>query len=274
MLSTEEFLAEIADLDYRLDTMFVQYQRSEENYPLHQHQKAQLAYVEEGLAYLVTLDKTYFLPARHYVWIPPGLWHRLVSHSPHYLVHSVYFAAAAAVDATTFYEQLGIYPVNTLLYELLRYTKRWHGHLAPAPEAPYLFLKSLKLTLPSISGHALPIALPTTDDARLLPVLAHIYHHVGDLLELSALARQFGFSTRTLSRLFQQVLHLSFSQYLKLRRVTAAMELLLQTPPASISEVAYAVGYTSLSAFSNVFYQVVHRRPSEFLPREATPHRE
>jgi AraC-like DNA-binding protein len=265
MFPTTEFLAQVADIDSRPETMFVQHHRSEENYPLHHHQKAQFAYVEEGLAYLVTPDKTYFLPARHYVWIPPRLEHRILFRSSKHLIHSMCFAEA--VEENPFYTTLGIYPVTTLLYEMLRYTEDWYGHYAPEPEAPYLFLKNLKLVLPQISRHPLPIALPTSDDPRLLPVLAHIYHHLPEPLELTALASRFGFSLRNLSRLFQQRLHCSFSQYLKLRRVTAAMEQMLQTKQ-SVSEIAYAVGYNSLGSFSNAFYQLVGRRPSDFMPRE------
>jgi len=60
---------------------------------------------------------------------------------------------------------------------------------------------------------------------------------------------------------------LSFVQYLKLCRVIAAMEQMLQTSK-NISEIAYSVGYNSLSAFSNTFTQLVHCRPTEFMLRE------
>lgn len=148
--------------------------------------------------------------------------------------------------------------------ELLGYTERWQGLVTPNEADAYLFLRNLEAMLPHISPHALPIALPTSDHPRLLPVLTHLYHHLGERVELAPLARQFGFSTRTLSRLFQQELHLSFGQYLKLRRITAAMELLLKNQQA-VGEVAYAVGYMSLPAFSNAFLQVVGRRPTNFL---------
>ena len=45
------------------------------------------------------------------------------------------------------------------------------------------------------------------------------------------------------------------------------MEQMLQTKK-NISEIAYSVGYNSLSAFSNTFSQLVHRRPTEFMLQE------
>jgi AraC-like DNA-binding protein len=244
--------------------MSVQHERTENNFPLHQHQKSQLMYVTEGLAFVVTPDHTYYLPARHYVWIPPRLEHRLLVRSAQYRLHSLCFAQADDA-AHPFYSVLGIYPVTTLLYELLLYTEWWQGLVAPSEADAYLFLRNLKAVLPHISPHALPIALPTSDHPRLLPVLNYLSHHLDEPLELVPLARQFGFSARTLARLFQQVLHLSFGQYLKLRRITAAMELLIEGQH-SVGEVAYAVGYHSLPAFSNAFLQLVSRRPTDFLP--------
>lgn len=262
MLTTEEFLVELQNIDRQPETMFVQQQQSEENYPLHQHQKTQLVYVRGGVAYLITPSKTYFLPARHYVLIPPELPHRVLFHSAQHLITGLCFAEAG--DAKhPFFGQLGIYPVTDLLYELLRYTSSWYGHYGPAQHEPYLFLLNLKLVLPHISQHPLPLALPTTEDPRLVPVLRHLYEHLGELLELGSLARHFGFSPRSLSRLFQECLSMSFGQYLKLRRMMAAMALLLETRQ-TISEVAYAVGYNSLASFSNTFYKLVGRRPSEF----------
>ncbi|MNU11728.1 DNA-binding transcriptional regulator AraC [compost metagenome] len=42
-----------------------------------------------------------------------------------------------------------------------------------------------------------------------------------------------------------------------------AMEKLLETD-LTISEIAYEVGYNSISSFSNTFYKMVGKRPSEF----------
>ncbi|SNC65406.1 transcriptional regulator, AraC family [Hymenobacter gelipurpurascens] len=266
MLTTDEFLVELDTIDSRPETMFVLQQHSEENYPLHQHQKTQLLYVRQGVAYLITPTKTYFLPARHYVLIPPRLTHRVLFHSNQHVITGLCFAEARDGEHP-FFGTLGIYPVTDLLYEMLRYTESWYGHRGPEQYEPYLFLLNLKMVLPHISHHPLPLALPTTEDPRLVPVLRHIYEHIGELVELSTLARQFGFSPRSLSRLFQQCLSISFGQYLKLRRIMAAMALMLETKQ-TISEVAYAVGYNSLSSFSNTFYKLVGQRPSEFAARE------
>ncbi|MFD1139517.1 helix-turn-helix domain-containing protein [Larkinella insperata] len=121
----------------------------------------------------------------------------------------------------------------------------------------------MKHILPEISQHPLPIVLPVTDNERLLPVIHYIHQHLGDPLQLPEVAERFGFSVRSLSRLFRKAINSSFGQYLKLCRIIRGMEELLQTDK-SVSEIAYDAGYTSLSTFSNTFLKLVNQRPGDF----------
>lgn len=256
------FQQQLRDIDARPDTMFVQHDRPEYQFPMHQHQKGQFLYVEDGVAFLITPTESYFLPARHYVWVPPGMAHHPLLRSARSRLHSLCFPAEADQEHS-FFSAMGIYPLTPLLAEMLRHTEGWQGAIGPEEADKYLFLRCLRSVLPAASPHALPMVLPTTDDPRLHPVLAYVHQHLAEPLTLAGLARQFGFSLRSLARLFQQRISLSFVQYLKRSRVIAAMELLLQTT-FTISEIAEQVGYASLSAFSNTFYQLVQRRPTEF----------
>src|SRR5690606_37918702 len=52
------------------------FQMNPEHFDFHAHIKAQLTLIEGGLSYLHTLDRTYFIPSYHFVWIPPGQIHR------------------------------------------------------------------------------------------------------------------------------------------------------------------------------------------------------
>jgi AraC-like DNA-binding protein len=262
MLTDAEFFDRIQKNDACPEAMYVLHHFNGANFPLHLHQKTEFLYVRSGVAYLITPTETHFLPARHYVLIPPRLPHRVVFQSHDHVITILSFAEDRDADHP-FYGTLGIYPIGPLLDEMLRYTERWSGMLKPECYEAYLFLLNLKLVLPHISQRPLPFSLPTTEDLRLAPVLHYIYEHLGELLGLDTLARQFGFSPRSLSRLFQRCLFISFGQYLKLRRILTAMEQLLQTKQ-TVSEIAYNVGYHSLSSFSNTFHKLVGQRPSDF----------
>ncbi|MCZ4242676.1 helix-turn-helix domain-containing protein [Pedobacter punctiformis] len=54
-----------------------------------------------------------------------------------------------------------------------------------------------------------------------------------------------------------------FFQYLKLMRMTKAMEKLLESD-LIISEIAYSVGYKGIPSFSSTFSKMFGKRSSEF----------
>ncbi|WP_448635782.1 helix-turn-helix transcriptional regulator [Pedobacter panaciterrae] len=82
-------------------------------------------------------------------------------------------------------------------------------------------------------------------------------------LTLEATASQWGMSVRSLTRLFQAKLHITFIQYVKMLRIIRAMELIKGTS-LNMTEIAYEIGYSSISAFSNNFHQLTNMRPTEF----------
>jgi AraC-like DNA-binding protein len=261
MQAEEYILNYMAAIDQEPDCFFLMPEKQEHQFPMHKHHKGQLVYIEGGMAYLNTLDKAYFIPARHYAWIPAGMEHYVQFRSPNLVVKNIYFINEQDEDHP-FFSRMGIYPVSNLLLEMIYFCRKWKGNVAPE-ENQFLFLKTMKYLLPTISQHPLPLALPTTDSKRLEPVTRYIHDHMSGELTLPQLARETGFSVRSLSRLLQQKMNISFLQYLKLCRIIRGMELLLQTED-SVSEVAYEVGYSSLSVFSNTFKELVGVRPVEF----------
>lgn len=228
--------------------------------PQHYHNKAQFLYVEGGIAYVKTDISTYFLPARHYMWIPPGVKHSIHPNSEDVMMRNLYFPVEK--KDVVFYEEEGIYPVNDLLLNLLLFTNRWKGDLYKGSRN-YIVAKALKVLLPDISGKNLSLSLPLAKDARLIKITDYIASHIGDAISFEDLAKRFGLSTRTLHRLFVKDLGMSFMQFFTISRMLRAVEL-LQDKSMPVSEVALAVGYNSLPTFSNIFYKMLGQRPSEY----------
>jgi AraC-like DNA-binding protein len=248
------------DIDQYPESVYVINWKTERNFPNHSHKKGQLIYIEGGIAYIHLTDKTLVIPARHYVWIPGGMMHFVEMHKS-VVTRTVYFYWHDD-DSNPFYGKGGIYPINNLLLQMLIYSERWNGNIQPDEQA-FHFLAGIKAILPEISKKSLPVALPTTDNTRMHPVLDYMNENAFEPLTLSSVSEETGFSERTLSRLFQSTLHTSFLQYFKLLKMVKAIELMLQTD-LSMSEIAYKLGYNSLSAFSAIFYQLTNIRPSEF----------
>lgn len=86
-------IAALPDIDKHSKSVFVMHEKSEKLIPFHRHTKGQLSYVEGGIAYITTDNKTYVVPARHFFWIPQGMEHLLrIGHSATVL-RSLYFYA-------------------------------------------------------------------------------------------------------------------------------------------------------------------------------------
>ncbi|HEY0175657.1 MAG TPA: helix-turn-helix domain-containing protein, partial [Pedobacter sp.] len=155
---------------------------------------------------------------------------------------------------------------NTLLFEMIVYTENWSGHIEKQDKA-YNFLAAIKNILPQMSTVAFPIALPTTLNTKLRPVVLYMSQNFADQLTLENMADRFAIGERTLSRLFQSAMSISFLQYLKLLRVVKAIEMIMHGDHTT-TEIAYLTGYKSVASFSKAFYQLTNIRPSDFGKQE------
>lgn len=263
---TEEYLIKI---DLHPDSVFVLHEKLERLLPIHAHTKSQLTYVDGGIAYIHIENKTYIIPARHYVWIPQGLAHFVKVRNAATVTTNLYFYTHDD-QQSPFYTQLGIYPVNNLLFEMLGFTANWAGYVEKEDRC-FAFLSAIKNILPLLGTKSFPIALPTTSHARLRPIVLYLSQHFAEPVTLENLSARFGMGQRTVSRLFQSTMSISFLQYLKLLRVVKAIEMILQNDK-STSEIAYLTGYNSLAAFSKAFHQLTNFRPSDFGKKKYLQH--
>lgn len=248
------------ELDQESKSIYILREQYEYQFPPHKHSKGQFVMVKGGIAYLQTKEREYFIPAHHYVWIPEGMMHCIRSNTTDLAILTIFFHQDDVPNA--FYNELGIYPVSNLLFEMLIFTRQWKGTILPQTWA-YEFLTTIKHLLVESPGKPFSILLPTTQDKRMIEVTTYIQKQLRKPLTLPQIATMFGYSVRNLTRMFQTHLNISFIQYLKMVRMIKAMELLMGVDK-SVSDVAYEVGYSSIAAFSNTFLQLVNMRPSEF----------
>jgi AraC-like DNA-binding protein len=82
-------------------------------------------------------------------------------------------------------------------------------------------------------------------------------------LDVPAIAREAHASRAHLVRSFKKAFGETPHQYLLLRRIERAKELLRNTP-LSVTEVSLAVGFRSLGSFSSAFRQLVGEPPSAY----------
>jgi AraC-like DNA-binding protein/mannose-6-phosphate isomerase-like protein (cupin superfamily) len=246
-------------VDQNPSSILVMRQQTEQRLPSHQHDKAQLLLVYGGIAYLQTDERDFYIPSNHYIWIPKNYPHNLMFNTQDLYIINIYFPAE---KAESFYDELGIYPVSKLLAEMLTFSEKWHGNYYKG-SWEFDFLTTLKGVLSKENLKKFSIQLPTTDDERLNTIIDNFRNRLNENLNLDSIAEQSGMSVRSLTRLFQTKLHITFIQYLKMLRIIRAMELIKDTD-WNMTEIAYEIGYSNISAFSNNFHQLTNMRPTEF----------
>lgn len=159
--------------------------------------------------------------------------------------------------------QFHIFPVSILAREMIVYTQNWSTE-GETGEIERSFLETIRLLAVDWCKQTIPLVLPTTEHASLERVTTYIGDNLMHPLQLDSVAQRYGFSGRTLLRLFKDQLGMTFGTYLRIARIVRAIELLVD-PNASVAEVAYEVGYSSLSSFSRAFQQLTGGNPREYL---------
>jgi len=105
-----------------------------------------------------------------------------------------------------------------------------------------------------------------TESPLIRRARAYIHANQGDPIDLAKVAQAMHVSVFYFCKLFKKATGLTFTEYLGRVRVEKAKQLLLN-PHLRISEIAYDVGFQSLTHFNRVFHQVTGKSPSAY--REA-----
>jgi AraC-like DNA-binding protein/ligand-binding sensor protein len=92
---------------------------------------------------------------------------------------------------------------------------------------------------------------------------AYIAGHYGDPVDLDEIARAMHVSTFYFCKIFRKTTGLTFTDYLGRVRVEKAKNLLLN-PHLRVSEIAYTVGFQSLTHFNRIFRKITGQAPTGF----------
>lgn len=90
-----------------------------------------------------------------------------------------------------------------------------------------------------------------------------IQEHTTDQLSLLDVSRKVNMSTFYFCKMFKKATGVTFTEYLSLVRIAKAKNLLLN-PNLRISEIAFEVGFQSLTHFNRVFRKIVGRSPTQY----------
>lgn len=222
----------------------------------HTHRRYQLTYVEEGYQYFHIENNIYLVPKNHVIWIPSEKEHRTASEAETVNLMLVLFRS---VPNDVFYKGVHIFAAPPVLKEMLLYASKWN-RLTYINEEQALFLKAMLHGLQHFCSEQVSLQVPVPSDNRLIPVCNKINTAYQHHLNIHELADTAGMSVRSLQRTFKQETGITVQKYLQLIRILKSVEL-IDTARYTLSEIAFMVGYRSLSAFSVSYASIMKEKP-------------
>jgi AraC-like DNA-binding protein len=114
-----------------------------------------------------------------------------------------------------------------------------------------------------LNRHAESLAIieEGSEPAAIAKARRYIHSHLDDPLPLGAVAHEAGLSESHFCRLFKESTGLTLTDYVNRCRVEWAKKELLK-PEKRVSEIAFEVGYQSLSQFNRSFARIVGSAPT------------
>lgn len=101
------------------------------------------------------------------------------------------------------------------------------------------------------------------DSIILLKMVNYISKNISQKITLEELADHLGFSKAYCSKYIKKKTNLTFVEYLNQTRIVNA-EQLLHTSDYTITEISYAVGFTSIQSFNRVFKSICGVSPTTY----------
>jgi len=230
----------------------------------HANKDSRLIYIDSGALYLESKSITTLVAAKHAIWIPLNQQVKLESKTTEIKLYILSFDNEQMLDEPI--KNVEIFPMQSLGQKLILKLVEWEQLSSEMSELETASLLVIRLLIPQWVQAKIPLLLPASNHPKLSPALSYVRENIQAHVALDDVAKFCSMSKRTLTRLFQQELGISFSTYIRLARITLALEMFNESG-ASVSRVAFEVGYESITAFSNTFRLFVGVRPQEYLKK-------
>lgn len=227
----------------------------------HSHDVHQIEYAIGGVVEVETPAGHYLLPPQQAAWLPVGLEHSAIM-NPDVKTVAVMFDPDLVPNAG---DRARILAVSPLIREMMIYALRWPIDRECGDEVSDGFFRTLAHLVSDALDHEAPLSLPTSEHPIVAAATAYTKDHLASV-SAEEVSRAVAVSERTLRRLFQDSLGISWRTYLLHARMLRAMAL-LASPDQTVQEVSSAVGFESLSSFTRSFVQFCGETPSAYRRR-------
>lgn len=222
-----------------------------------------LLYASSGAFTLEVENRQWLLPPQRAAWVAADVMIRLSARAP--VTCSSILFKTGTILAPAF--DCHVFAVTPLAREMILYSMRWGLARAEHDPAADQFFASVASVCAELAAQPELFWLPRTRSEDLTCAMEYIFEHLETTLTTEAIAQAAHLSTRTLSRRFTEETQMTCGQFIHRARMLRAMELLAERRDAPVIDVAYGVGFESLSAFTTAFRNFTQETPSAYRKR-------
>jgi AraC-like DNA-binding protein len=196
---------------------------------------------------------TWVVPTHRAVWIPAAVRHTITM-SGVVAMRTLYLKPRLArtlprsccvVNVSPLLKELILYSCN---FAALKKSIQWQRHLIDAIVDQ---LKAIQMV---------PLQLPNLSDPRGLRVAEILIADPSDVRPLAQICKEAGAGKRTVERLFQEEVGMTFGKWRQQLRLMQAMRLLAEG--AKVTHAALEAGYSAPSAFISMFRKALGTTPT------------
>ena len=221
-----------------------------------------LLYASSGTFTLEVHDRQWLLPPQRAAWVTAETRIRINASAP--VASCSILFARDSIPAPGY--NCRVFAVTPLAREMLLWAMRWDIERDATDQIADRFFAAVADVCLELAETAEQFWLPQVQSAELTHAFRYILDHLDAPLSIAQIAGVIHVSSRTLARRFVEEAHLTCAQFISRARMLRAMDLLAggDTP---ITEVAYAVGFESVSAFNHNFRRFTQDTPMHYRKR-------
>ncbi len=227
---------------------------------LHSHEEGQFFMLLRGTAVYITEVGEWLMTPQHPCWVPPRSAHGVRSRGE---IEGIVIMASDQL-CTGLPDEISIIKTNPLIDALLKKMSRATDNSAPLSR----MWSVLKDEIDSAERDHLH--LPVPKDERLRRLAQMLVENPADSRSLEEWAIKINIAQRTLIRKFRAETGMSLVAWRQRARVIQSIRLL--NAGQTVTDVAFDVGYESLSAFISVFKQITGVAPTQYLQASMSSH--
>jgi AraC-like DNA-binding protein len=223
--------------------------------PEHSHARGQLFALTRGLLVLEAGSERWMFPSQRCAWIPPDCTH--AARSVGGVAGTMVYLSPDACRGLP--RKPCMFSSSDLLFAIVDRVLKWNPR-QPLNSAQKRLIASLRDEIRQPEKQ--PLRLPIPREKKLARVAHALLNDIADDRTLDDWADCAGMSRRTFMRAFSAEVGVPFGRWRQQARLFAALEMLAERK--SVTEVALAVGYDSVSAFIEMFRTMLGSTPQAY----------